>query len=329
MPNENALLQIEHLKKSYFLKKGVMADKTRAVHAVDDVSLTIPRFLAIGLVGESGCGKSTLGKTILRLTDPSGGRVTFRDTVLFDVEQNVELPAKEMRALRKEMAMIFQDPYSSLNPHMSIGEAVREGVHQHGIVPKGEEENYCREILQSCGLEGNAYFRYPNEFSGGQRQRAVIARALALQPKFVVCDEATAALDVSIQSQILNLMLDLREKWQLTYLFISHNLEVTRAFCDEIAVMYLGKIVEQGPAEEVFSRSLHPYTRALIASLPISEPGEQRRDRQLLSSIPSMMNIPTGCRFHPRCPYATERCRSEEPEMKECGCGHFAACHLL
>lgn len=225
--------------------------------------------------------------------------------------------------------MIFQDPYSSLNPHMSIGEAVREGVRQHNIVPREQEEAYCTEILQSCGLEKSAYFRYPNEFSGGQRQRAVIARALALQPKFVVCDEATAALDVSIQSQILNLMLDLKDKWQLTYLFISHNLEVTRAFCDEIAVMYLGKIVERGPSDEVFKHSLHPYTRALIASLPVSEPGAPREERQILGSIPSAVNIPAGCRFHPRCPYATERCRQEEPQLRECGCGHVAACHLL
>lgn len=329
MPQETPLIKIEHLKKRYYLKKGILSDKTRAVQAVDDVSLDIPLLHAIGLVGESGCGKSTLGKTVLRLTDPSGGRVTFRDTVLFDVEQDIMLPQKELRPLRREMAMIFQDPYSSLNPHMRIGDAVREGVSQHHIVPPEQEEEYCIDILGRCGLEKSAYFRYPNEFSGGQRQRAVIARALALRPAFVVCDEATAALDVSIQSQILNLMLDMKEQFSLTYLFISHNLEVTRAFCDEIAVMYLGKLVERGPSDEVFFRPRHPYTKALIASLPINEPGEQRRPRQMTGSIPSMMDIPRGCRFHTRCPYAMKICTEAEPEMRDCGSGHTAACHLL
>lgn len=329
MEKDNALLRVEHLKKSYYLKKGVMADKSRAVRAVDDVSFSVPPLHALGLVGESGCGKSTLGKTILRLAEPSGGRVVFDGQVLFDVEQKVSMPERQLRSLRREMAMIFQDPYSSLNPHMSIGQAVQEGVRQHAVVPREQEQDYCMEVLASCGLEKDAFFRYPNEFSGGQRQRAVIARALALRPRFLVCDEATAALDVSIQSQILNLMLDLKEQWQLTFLFISHNLEVTRAFCDEIAVMYLGKIVEKGPSDEVFLHGRHPYTQALIASLPISEPGEAHQERRLLSSIPSMMNVPEGCRFHPRCPYATERCRREEPEMRPCGDGHTAACHLL
>lgn len=329
MEKDNALLRVEHLKKSYYLKKGVMADKSRAVRAVDDVSFSVPPLHALGLVGESGCGKSTLGKTILRLAEPSGGRVVFDGQVLFDVEQKVSMPERQLRSLRREMAMIFQDPYSSLNPHMSIGQAVQEGVRQHAVVPREQEQDYCMEVLASCGLEKDAFFRYPNEFSGGQRQRAVIARALALRPRFLVCDEATAALDVSIQSQILNLMLDLKEQWQLTFLFISHNLEVTRAFCDEIAVMYLGRIVEKGPSDEVFLHGRHPYTQALIASLPISEPGEAHQERRLLSSIPSMMNVPEGCRFHPRCPYATERCRREEPEMRPCGDGHTAACHLL
>lgn len=305
-----------------------MSDQTQYIKAVDDVSLELPKYHTIGLVGESGCGKSTLGKTILRLTSPSGGRVCYEDKVLFDVEKKEYLPDNELRNLRKNMAMIFQDPYSSLNPHLTIGQAVMEGVKYHKIVQKKEMEDYCREILQRCGLEGNAFERYPAEFSGGQRQRAVIARALALQPQFVVCDEPTAALDVSIQSQILNLMIEMQQAMNLTYLFISHNLGVTRAFCDEIVVMYLGKIVEYGPAEEVYSHSAHPYTKALISALPTCEPGRKKEKIKMLSNIPSMLEVPKGCRFHTRCPYAMECCKREEPELKEVGCGHMAACHL-
>lgn len=328
MNKEKALLTIEHLKKNYYEKKGFFFDKKGCVHAVDDVSLSLKRYHSVGLVGESGCGKSTLGKTILRLTSSDGGRICFEDTVLFDVEKKEALPGKKMNALRKEMMMIFQDPYSSLNPHMTIGEAVREGVLYHGIVPKEESVEYCVHVLESCGMDASSYSRYPIEFSGGQRQRVVIARALALRPKFVVCDEPTAALDVSIQSQILNLMLELKEQLNLTYLFISHNLQVTRAFCDEIAVMYLGKIVEYGTSEEVFSHSIHPYTKALLASLPVSEPGKEHKSLNLRDGIPSMMQLPTGCRFHNRCPYAKESCRMTEPAFRELANGHYVACHL-
>lgn len=328
MTQEKTLIEIEHLRKHYHLKKGIMTDKTQAVKAIDDVSMSLRRYQTVGLVGESGCGKSTLGKTILRLSEASGGKVTFDDQVLFNVEEHQYLPKKQMQQLRKDMAMIFQDPYSSLNPHLTIGEAVLEGVRQHKVVSDAEAENYCTEILMNCGLEKDAFLRYPVEFSGGQRQRAVVARALALQPKFVVCDEPTAALDVSIQSQILNLMLDMQEKMNLTYLFISHNLGVTKAFCDEIAVMYLGKIVERGPAEEVYAHSAHPYTKILISSLPVNEPGVKKEKIQMLNTIPSMLEIPKGCRFHTRCPYATQRCREEEPQLKEVNAGHVAACHL-
>lgn len=322
------MITIENLKKDYYLKKGIWQDKENCVRALDRVSLHLPRYRTMGLVGESGCGKSTLGKTILGLTEASGGRVCFEDKELFDIEKGTQISKKEMRTLRKEMAMIFQDPYSSLNPHMTIGEAVEEAVRYHKVVPQETVKDYCGEILESCGLGRDTYIRFPREFSGGQRQRAVIARALALQPKFVVCDEPTAALDVSIQSQILNLMLKMREKYHLTYLFISHNLEVTKAFCDDITVMYLGKIVEIGTSEKVYSRSLHPYTKVLIASLPIYEPGEEKQKVNMLNSIPSMMRIPKGCRFHDRCPYAKACCKEEEPQLQEVEKGHYVACHL-
>lgn len=329
MTSDNTLIEISHIKK-YFPRQRWALNKPREyLKAVDDVSLSIPRFRAVGLVGESGCGKSTLGRTILRLNDPSGGKVIFDGKTVFDVEKNIWLPREEMSNLRKNMQMIFQDPYASLNPRMTIGQAVEEGVERHGIVGKSEQREYCEEILAGCGLKKEFYLAYPHEFSGGQRQRVVIARALALKPKFVVCDEPTAALDVSIQSQILNLMMDLKEELDLTYLFISHNLRVTRAFCDDIVVMYLGKIIEQGPAEEVYSHPAHPYTRALINSLPVSNPWETKEKAEISGSIPSAVNIPTGCRFHPRCPYATERCRKEAPEMRTVCGGHCAACHLL
>ena len=327
MNQENVLIEINHLKKHYPVSNGFFTSKGLAVKAVDDVSFKVRVKQSLGIVGESGCGKSTMGKTILRLIEPSGGSVVFDGKELFHVEEKRFMKPKELSDLRKEMAMIFQDTYSSLNPHMTIGEAVKAGVVRHQIVSKGEVVDYCKEILSACGLEKEAYGSYPNEFSGGQRQRAVIARALALKPKFVVCDEPTAALDVSIQSQVLNTMLEMQEQMGLTYLFISHNLQVTRAFCDEIAVMYLGKIVERGPSDEVYYHGLHPYTKALIASLPISEPGQKKEECKMINSIPSMMNIPCGCRFHTRCPYATEKCKTEEPEFREITKDHFVACH--
>ncbi len=327
MSKESPLIEISHLKKYYSVSNGFFTSKGIALKAVDDVSLTVERKHSLGIVGESGCGKSTMGKTILRLIEPSGGSVVFDGQELFNVEEKRFMEQKKIQSLRKEMAMVFQDPYSSLNPHMTIGDAVKAGVLRHKIVPKEEAPDYCIEVLCSCGLEKEAYSSYPNEFSGGQRQRAVIARALALKPKFVVCDEPTAALDMSIQSQVLNMMLDMQEQMGLTYLFISHNLQVTRAFCDEIAVMYLGKIVERGKADEVYYHSAHPYTKALIASLPVSEPGQKKQERKIMNSIPSMTDLPKGCRFHTRCPYATEKCRTEEPRLKEIAPGHVAACH--
>ncbi|MGM9663015.1 MAG: ABC transporter ATP-binding protein [Oscillospiraceae bacterium] len=326
---KEALIELSHIKK-YFPRQRWSLNKPREwLKAVDDVSLSVPQYHAVGLVGESGCGKSTLGRTILRLNEPTGGKVTFRGTTVFDVENKVWLPAQQMSDLRKDMQMIFQDPYSSLNPRITVGQAVEEGIVRHNVVPEQERRAYCEQMLEACGLKKEFYMAYPHEFSGGQRQRVVIARALALKPRFVVCDEPTAALDVSIQSQILNLMMDLKEELSLTYLFISHNLRVTQAFCDEIVVMYLGKVIEQGPAEEVYSHPAHPYTKALINSLPVSNPWETRKKAEILGSIPSAVNIPAGCRFHPRCPYATPQCREEVPEMKTVCAGHCAACHLI
>lgn len=327
MSDTKALIEINHLKKHYPVSNGFFTQHGLSVKAVDDVSFQVKEKQSLGIVGESGCGKSTMGKTILKLIEPSGGSVIFDGKEVFNVEENRAMKPKELSSLRKEMAMIFQDPYSSLNPHMTIGEAVKAGVMKHHIVDKQDVVSYCSDILYACGLEKEAYDSYPNEFSGGQRQRAVIARALALKPKFVVCDEPTAALDVSIQSQVLNTMLDMQEQMGLTYLFISHNLQVTRAFCDEIAVMYLGKIVEKGPSDEIYFHGLHPYTKALIVSLPVSEPGQIKEERKMKNSIPSMVNIPSGCRFHTRCPYATEKCKAEEPCLRECGKNHWVACH--
>lgn len=328
MNGDNPLIEITHLKKYYPVSNSFFTSRNAALKAVDDISLTIWKKHSLGIVGESGCGKSTMGKTILRLIEPSGGSVVFDGKELFNVEERRFMDQKNLSSLRKEMAMVFQDPYSSLNPHMTIGDAVKAGVMRHKIVSKEEAADYCIEMLCACGLEKEAYASYPNEFSGGQRQRAVIARALALKPKFVVCDEPTAALDVSIQSQVLNMMLDMQEQMELTYLFISHNLQVTRAFCDEIAVMYLGKIVENGKADEVYYHSVHPYTKALIASLPVSEPGQKKGERKIINSIPSMMDVPQGCRFHTRCPYAEEKCKTEEPELKKVDSGHTVACHM-
>ena len=328
MNNEKYLLEISHLKKYYPVSNGFFTVKGKTLKAVDDISLNIERKKSLGIVGESGCGKSTMGKTILKLIEPTGGKVVFDGKVIFDVENKNFMDERALQALRKEMGMIFQDPYSSLNPHMTIGDAIRAGVDRHQIVSQKDAPDYCMDILSKCGLEREAYASYPNEFSGGQRQRAVIARALALKPSFVVCDEPTAALDVSIQSQVLNMMLDMQEQMNLTYLFISHNLQVTRAFCDEIAVMYLGKVVERGKSDEIYYHSLHPYTKALIASLPISNPGQEKKERHIISSVPSMMDVPAGCRFHTRCPYATERCRREEPKLRCLENGHEIACHL-
>ncbi|GAA0733020.1 ABC transporter ATP-binding protein [Clostridium oceanicum] len=329
------LLEVKDLKKYFktrekfnlkryfkYGKKSLLDSK-----AVDGVSFNIKEGQILGLVGESGCGKSTTGKSILRLIEPTFGSVRFNGKTLFDVENKIYMDKNELTYLRKDIQFIFQNPYASLNPRMKIERIVSEGIKKHNIVSKFEIKDKCQEILSLCGLSKADLSKFPNEFSGGQRQRIVIARALAVNPKFVVCDEPTAALDVSIQSQILNLMLDLKDKFQLTYLFISHNLEVVRYVCDSICVMYLGKIVEKSKTQNLYSNPLHPYSRALISCIPKNHPSDKEEKIILKGSVPSSSNIPCGCRFNTRCPYKDKYCEIVEPELKEILPGHFVACH--
>lgn len=325
---DKVIFEVSNLKKYYPVRKKSFTRKKQYVKSVDGVSFTIKENTILGLVGESGCGKSTIGKTILNLTHPTGGKVAFGDNIIFDVENNIKISNSEMTKLRSDIQIIFQNPYASLNPRKSVGQIVSEGIKKHKIVPKDQIEEKTKEILELCGLDATSIFRYPHEFSGGQRQRIGIARALAMNPKFIVCDEPTAALDVSIQSQILNLMLDLKDKFGLTYLFISHNFSVVKSFCDEIAVMYLGQIVEKGKADEVYNNPKHPYTKALISSVPIQHPHEVKERIELEGSMPSAVDLPSGCRFNTRCPYKTERCIIESPTRKILDNGTEVACHL-
>ena len=325
---DKVIFEVSNLKKYYPVRKKSFTRKKQYVKSVDGVSFTIKKNTILGLVGESGCGKSTIGKTILNLTPPTGGKVAFGDNIIFDVENNIKISNSEMTKLRSDIQIIFQDPYASLNPRKSVGQIVSEGIKKHKIVPKDQIEEKTKEILELCGLDATSIFRYPHEFSGGQRQRIGIARALAMNPKFIVCDEPTAALDVSIQSQILNLMLDLKDKFGLTYLFISHNFSVVKSFCDEIAAMYLGQIVEKGKADEVYNNPKHPYTKALISSVPIQHPHEVKERIALEGSMPSAVDLPSGCRFNTRCPYKTERCIIESPTRKILDNGTEVACHL-
>ena len=325
---DKVIFEVSNLKKYYPVRKKSFTRKKQYVKSVDGVSFTIKENTILGLVGESGCGKSTIGKTILNLTPPTGGKVAFGDNIIFDVENNIKISNSEMTKLRSDIQIIFQDPYASLNPRKSVGQIVSEGIKKHKIVPKDQIEEKTKEILELCGLDATSIFRYPHEFSGGQRQRIGIARALAMNPKFIVCDEPTAALDVSIQSQILNLMLDLKDKFGLTYLFISHNFSVVKSFCDEIAVMYLGQIVEKGKADEVYNNPKHPYTKALISSVPIQHPHEVKERIALEGSMTSAVDLPSGCRFNTRCPYKTERCIIESPTRKILDNGTEVACHL-
>lgn len=327
--NQNkVLLEVLNLKKYYKLKKSFLKKEQSYVKSVDGVSLKIKENTILGLVGESGCGKSTIGKTILGLTNPSGGSVIYKDKTLFDVEQNVKLSKKEMLKLRKELQIIFQDPYSSLNPRKNVGQIVSEGIKKHNIVPKAQIEKEVEEIITLCGLDKSSVYKYPHEFSGGQRQRIGIARVLAMKPKFIICDEPTAALDVSIQSQILNLMLDIKDQFGLTYLFISHNFEVVKSFCDEIAVMYLGEIVEYGESAKIYNDPKHPYTKALISSIPIKHPTEKKERIILNGFIPSSIDIPNGCRFHTRCPNVMEICKNKIPQKTILEDGRTIYCHL-
>ena len=315
------LLEVRNLKK-YFPIKTALGTQKGAVKAVDDVSFSIKKGTTMGLVGESGCGKSTTGRTILRLLEKTDGEVIFNGQ---DVNK---LSKKELRALRTKMQIIFQDPYSSLSPRLPVGEIIGEAVREHGLVPKDQLDDYVTKIMLSCGLQPYHKDRYPHEFSGGQRQRICIARAIALNPDFIVCDEPVSALDVSIQAQVINLLKDLQDERDLTYLFISHDLSVVEHISDVVGVMYLGGLVEVGSTEDIFANPLHPYTKALFSAIPMPDP-EVKTDRIILEgSIPSPANPPSGCKFHTRCSECMERCKTEVPKEIDMGNGHVVKCHL-
>ena len=317
------ILMVNALKKYFPIKDGLIAHTVGYVKAVDGVTFNLKRGTTMGLVGESGCGKTTTGRTILRLAgEKTGGQVLFNGQEVYD------LTPKEMRAMRPKMQIIFQDPFSSLSPRLPVGEIIGEAVREHKLVPANEFDDYIDNIMDKCGLQPFHKDRYPHEFSGGQRQRICIARALALNPEFVVCDEPVSALDVSIQAQIINLLRDLQEQFKLTYLFISHDLSVVEHISDSVGVMYLGDLVEYGSTEDIFSNPLHPYTEALFSAIPVPDPNAKMNRIVLEGSIPSPANPPSGCKFHTRCARCTERCRHEVPKQVEVEPGHFVVCHL-
>ncbi len=323
------LLRLQDVKQYFPVKKTKLREKQRYVRANDGITLDIFEGETLGLVGESGCGKSTLGRTILQLYPQTHGDILYyKDGKAIDLKK---LSYEEMRVLRKDLQLIFQDPYSSLNPRMTVGQIIGEGLTSHGIYKRGDPamKDYIMQVMEDCGLAPYMFNRYPHQFSGGQRQRIGIARSLALSPKFVVCDEAVSALDVSIQSQILNLLSELREKAGLTYLFITHDLSVVKYISDRICVMYLGTMVELADSEELFARTLHPYTQALLSAIPTTEEDNGGRERILLEGdIPSPVNPPQGCKFHTRCRYCQEKCRQEVPEWRDMGNNHYVACHF-
>jgi oligopeptide/dipeptide ABC transporter ATP-binding protein len=322
--NGKVLLRVEHLKKYFPIKRGIIFQREIGrVHAVDDVSIEIRAGETLGLVGESGCGKSTLGRCIIRLLDLTSGSVTF------DGSDISKLSRRALRPIRGELQMVFQDPYASLNPRKRVGTIISDPLRIHGSSSRTQIRERVRELLKLVGLSPEHVNRYPHEFSGGQRQRIGVARALALQPKLIVADEPVSALDVSIRAQVINLLDDLQDDLGLTYIFIAHDLGVVRHVSDRIAVMYLGKIVEISPAEELYRRPVHPYTEALLSAVPIPDPkiSAQREQIVLEGDVPSPISPPSGCRFHPRCKYATDVCAQVEPELTDHGAGHRAACH--
>ncbi|MDW8184427.1 MAG: dipeptide ABC transporter ATP-binding protein [Anaerolineae bacterium] len=323
LSTDQDLIVVRNLKKYFPVRRGLLQRVAAWVKAVDGVSFTIRRGETLGLVGESGCGKTTVGRTILRLIEPTAGEVYFEGRNIFALSKS------ELKTLRRDMQIIFQDPYSSLDPRMPVGASIAEGLAVHGIGTPKERFERVVDLLRKVGLEDYHARRYPHEFSGGQRQRIVIARALALRPKFIVCDEPISALDVSIQAQIINLLKELQEEFKLTYLFIAHNLSVIEHVSDRVAVMYLGKIVELTSREELYRNPLHPYTQALLSAVPIPDPTLKRERILLKGDVPSPLNPPSGCRFHPRCPVAMSHCAREEPPFVNIGTRqqeHWVAC---
>jgi oligopeptide/dipeptide ABC transporter ATP-binding protein len=316
------LIRVEGLKKYFPVRAGLLQRTVNFVRAVDGVSFTINQGETLGLVGESGCGKTTVGRSILRLIEPTSGSVTFEGRDI------LHLSGREMKDVRREMQIIFQDPYASLDPRVPIGESVMEGLKIHGIGTREHRFEMMLEVLRWVGLEAYHARRYPHEFSGGQRQRIGIARALALMPKFIICDEPVSALDVSIQSQILNILKEAQSEFNLTYLFIAHNLSVVEHISNRVAVMYLGKIVELTTRDELYRDPIHPYTKALMSAIPIPNPRLKRERTILNGDIPSPLNPPKGCRFHTRCPVAMDICSQEEPEFREVKIDHWVACWL-
>lgn len=320
---QEVILRVENLKKYFPIKGGFFSKTIGNVKAVDGVSLEVRKGETLGIVGESGCGKSTTGRAILQLLKPTGGKVYFKDQDLS------KLSKKEMRALRPKMQLIFQDPYSSLNPRMTVGQIIGEALIDHKMATKENLREKVLEVMDLCGLAEYQIDRFPHEFSGGQRQRIGIARALALDPEFIVADEPVSALDVSIQAQIINLLAKLQKEKGFSYMFISHDLSVVEHLCQRVGVMYLGSMVELADKDELFDNPLHPYTKALLSAIPIPDP-TIKRDRIILTGdIPSPANPPKGCKFHTRCPYATDKCKKEAPEYREIKEGHFVACHRV
>ena len=319
----NVLLEVENLKKYFPITRGVFSKVVNWVRAVDNISFHIKSGETLGLVGESGCGKTTVSRVILRLLEPTEGSVRF------DGEDVFELSSNRLRQLRKEMQIIFQDPYSSLNPRLSVGSIIAEGIGAHKIARGAKKKELVEDLLEKVGLSAGYYNRYPHEFSGGQRQRIAIARALSLNPRLIICDEPVSALDVSIQAQILNLLSNLKKDFNLSYLFITHDLSVVEHVSDRIATMYLGEIVEIADVGEFYSNPLHPYTIALLSANPSPDPGKRRKAIILKGDVPSPISPPPGCRFHTRCPVAEEICRTEWPKPKEMSNGHMVRCHLV